>query len=60
MFKVKFSPTAFNFGYDFVLLVHFFGTPCRDGDDDGDDADAEKRDIRQILAGAGQVGSLRR
>ena len=21
---VKFSPTALNFGYDFVLLVHFF------------------------------------
>ena len=28
--------------------------------DDGDGDDAEKRDIRQILAGAGQVGSLRR
>ena len=28
MFTVKFSPTALNFGYDFVLLVHFFGTPC--------------------------------
>ena len=26
---VKFSPTALNFGYDFVLLVHFFGRPCR-------------------------------
>ena len=25
---VKFGPTALNFGYDFVLLVHFFGTPC--------------------------------
>ena len=24
----KFSPIALNFGYDFVLLVHFFGTPC--------------------------------
>ena len=24
----KFSPTALNFDYDFVLLVHFFGTPC--------------------------------
>ena len=24
MFMVKFSPTALNFGYDFVLLVHFF------------------------------------
>ena len=23
MFMVKFSPTAINFGYDFVLLVHF-------------------------------------
>ena len=23
----KFSPTALNFDYDFVLLVHFFGTP---------------------------------
>ena len=28
MSMVKFSPTAVNFGYDFVLLVHFFGTPC--------------------------------
>ena len=28
MSMVKFSPTALNFGYDFVLLVHFFGTPC--------------------------------
>ena len=28
MFMVKFSPNALNFGYDFVLLVHFFGTPC--------------------------------
>ena len=27
MFKGKFSPTAFNFGYDFVLLVHFLGHP---------------------------------
>ena len=25
---VKFSPTTLNFGYDFVLFVHFFGTPC--------------------------------
>ena len=25
---VKFSQTGHNFGYDFVLLVHFFGTPC--------------------------------
>ena len=24
MFMVKFSPTALNFGYDFVLLVHLF------------------------------------
>ena len=24
MFMVKFSPTALNFGYDFVLLGHFF------------------------------------
>ena len=23
MFMVKFSPTVLNFGYDFVLLVHF-------------------------------------
>jgi len=29
MFMVKFSPTALNFGCDFALLVHFFGTPCR-------------------------------
>ena len=28
MSMVKFSPIALNFGYDFVLLVHFFGTPC--------------------------------
>ena len=28
MSMVKFIPTAFNFGYDFVLLVIFFGTPC--------------------------------
>ena len=27
MFMVKFSPTALNFGYDFVLLVHFLGHP---------------------------------
>ena len=25
---VKFSPIALNFGYAFVLLVHFFGKPC--------------------------------
>ena len=24
----EFIPTAFNYGYDFVLLVLFFGTPC--------------------------------
>ena len=29
MSMVKFSPTALNFGYDFVLLVRFFGTPYR-------------------------------
>ena len=28
MSMVKFSPIALNFGYDFVLLVHFFGTRC--------------------------------
>ena len=28
MFLVKSSPTALNIGYDFVLLVHFFGTTC--------------------------------
>ena len=28
MYMVKFSPIALNFGYDFVLLVHFLGTPC--------------------------------
>ena len=27
MFMVKFSPTALNFGYDFVVLVHFLGHP---------------------------------
>ena len=27
MFMVKFSPTALKFGYDFVLIVHFFGHP---------------------------------
>ena len=27
MFMVKFSPTALNFDYDFVLLVHFLGHP---------------------------------
>ena len=26
MSMVKYSPRALNFGYDFVLLVHFFGT----------------------------------
>ena len=26
-FMVKFGPTALNFGYDFVLLVHFLGHP---------------------------------
>ena len=26
--NVKFSPIALNFGYNFVLIVHFFGTPC--------------------------------
>ena len=25
---VKFSPIALNFGYDFVLSIHFFGTTC--------------------------------
>ena len=24
---IKFSPTALNLGYDFVLLVHFLGHP---------------------------------
>ena len=24
---VEFSPTSFNFGYDFVLLIHFLGHP---------------------------------
>ena len=28
VFMIEFSPRALNFGYDFVLLVHFFGTPC--------------------------------
>ena len=28
MSMVKFSHIALNFGYDFVLIVHFFGTPC--------------------------------
>ena len=28
MSMVKFSPKAFNFGYEFVLLVIFFRTPC--------------------------------
>ena len=28
MYMVKFSPTALNFGYDFVLIVDFFGTSC--------------------------------
>ena len=27
MFMVKFSPTPLNFGYDFVLSVHFLGYP---------------------------------
>ena len=27
IFTIKFSPTALNFGYDFVLLVHFLGHP---------------------------------
>ena len=27
MFMVKFSPTALNFDYDFVLSVHFLGHP---------------------------------
>ena len=27
MSMVKFSPIALNFGYDFVLLVHFLGHP---------------------------------
>ena len=27
MSMVKYSPTALNFGYDFVLVVHFFGHP---------------------------------
>ena len=27
MFIVKYSPTELNFGYDFVLLVHFLGHP---------------------------------
>ena len=26
MFMVKFSPTALNFGYDFVLVVYFWDT----------------------------------
>ena len=28
---VKLSPTALIFGFDFILLVHFFGTPCTHG-----------------------------
>ena len=28
MNTVKFGPTVLNFGYDFFLLVPFFGTPC--------------------------------
>ena len=28
MSMVNCSPTVLNFGYDFVLLVPFFGTPC--------------------------------
>ena len=31
MFMVKFSPTALNFGYDCVLLVHFLGHPVYRG-----------------------------
>ena len=27
IFMIKFSPTAINFGFDFVLLVHFLGHP---------------------------------
>ena len=27
MSMVKYSPTALNFGYDFVLVVHFLGHP---------------------------------
>ena len=29
---VKFSPTALNFGYDYVLLVHFLGHPVYEAD----------------------------
>ena len=28
LFMVKFCPTALNFGYGFVLIVHSLGTPC--------------------------------
>ena len=28
MYMVKLGPTVLNFGYDFFLLVPFFGTPC--------------------------------
>ena len=28
MYIVKFDPNVLNFGYDFFLLVPFFGTPC--------------------------------
>ena len=27
IFMIKFSPTALNFGYDFVLFLHFLGHP---------------------------------
>ena len=35
MFMVKFSPTALNFGYDFVLWVHFLGYPVYKEDNGG-------------------------
>ena len=35
MFMVKFSPTALNFGYDFVLWVHFLGHPVYKEDNEG-------------------------
>ena len=31
MYMVNLGPTVLNFGYDFFLLVPFFGTPCIDG-----------------------------
>ena len=37
MSMVKFSPIALNFGYDFVLLVHFLGHPVLAEKDDSDD-----------------------